>query len=123
MNSYTGVWRPSFPDSMTTIPSHTQRLTSDLLNRFSSIVGHRNVVTDPDEQRPYLLGSSRHPFPAWSPAILIPQTVSQVVSILKLASETAISACDAGWEYRIGRGAASPQRRARSLTSSNESHP
>jgi FAD/FMN-containing dehydrogenase len=62
-------------------------LSSDLLGRFTAIVGDKNAITDPQAQAPYLL-EMRDMFRGRTPVVLRPGSVAEVAEILKLANST-----------------------------------
>lgn len=66
---------------MTAIPS------SDILDRFTAIVGEKNAVRDLAEMAPRLV-ENRGLYRGASPLLLKPGSVEEVAAILKLASET-----------------------------------
>ena len=66
---------------MTTVPS------SDILDRFTAIVGDRNAVRDAAEMAPRLV-ENRGLYRGASPLLLKPGSVEEVSAILKFASET-----------------------------------
>lgn len=65
----------------TAIPS------SDILDRFTAIVGEKNAVRDPAEMAPRLV-ENRGLYRGASPLLIKPGSVEEVAAILKLASET-----------------------------------
>jgi FAD/FMN-containing dehydrogenase len=62
-------------------------LSSELLGRFTAIVGDKNAITDPQAQAPYLL-EMRDMFRGRTPVVLRPGSVAEVAEILKLANST-----------------------------------
>jgi FAD/FMN-containing dehydrogenase len=62
-------------------------LSSDLLGRFTAIVGDKNAITDPQAQAPYLL-EMRDMYRGRTPVVLRPGSVAEVAEILKLANST-----------------------------------
>src|SRR5580692_5898272 len=62
-------------------------ISSDLLARFSAIVGEKFAITDPQSQTPYLV-EMRDLFRGHTPVVLRPGSVAEVSAILKLANET-----------------------------------
>ncbi|MGE0750438.1 MAG: FAD-binding oxidoreductase [Variibacter sp.] len=66
---------------------HSPALPADLIQRFTSIVGARYAVTEPNEQQAYLV-ELRGLYHARTPLVLRPGSVEEVAAILKLASET-----------------------------------
>ena len=66
---------------MTAIPS------SDILDRFTAIVGEKNAVRDPAEMALRLV-ENRGLYRGASPLLVKPGSVEEVAAILKLASET-----------------------------------
>ena len=61
--------------------------SSDLLDRFTAIVGEKHAVRDPAEIAPHLV-ENRGLYHGASPMLLKPGSVEEVSAILKLASET-----------------------------------
>ncbi len=61
--------------------------SSDLLDRFATIVGEKHAVRDPAEIAPHLV-ENRGLYHGASPMLLKPGSVEEVSAILKLASET-----------------------------------
>nr|WP_323690200.1 FAD-binding oxidoreductase [Rhizobium sp. AN95] len=61
--------------------------SSDILDRFTAIVGEKNAVRDAAEMAPRLV-ENRGLYHGASPLLLKPGTVGEVAAILKLASET-----------------------------------
>ncbi|KAA3508413.1 FAD-binding oxidoreductase [Agrobacterium tumefaciens] len=61
--------------------------SSDILDRFTAIVGEKNAVRDAVEMAPRLV-ENRGLYHGASPLLLKPGTVEEVAAILKLASET-----------------------------------
>jgi FAD/FMN-containing dehydrogenase len=66
---------------------HAASLSPDLMARFAAIVGDRNVVTDPTDQRPFLI-EWRDLYEGVSPMVLRPGSTTEVAAILRLATET-----------------------------------
>jgi D-lactate dehydrogenase (cytochrome) len=62
-------------------------LASDLLERFSAIVGAKYAITDPAEQEPYLV-EGRGLYHGRTPVVLRPGSVTEVAAIVRLANET-----------------------------------
>ena len=62
-------------------------LDAALLARFAAIVGEKHAITDPQAQAPYLI-ELRDLFQGHTPVVLRPGTITEVVQILRLASET-----------------------------------
>lgn len=61
--------------------------SSDILDRFTAIVGEKNAVRDAVEMAPRLV-ENRGLYHGASPLLLKPGTVEEVAAILKLASES-----------------------------------
>ena len=64
-----------------------RKLSSDLLARFTTIVGSKYAVTDTAAQEPYLV-EMRDLFHGHTPVVLRPGSVEEVSAILKLANDT-----------------------------------
>lgn len=60
---------------------------TDLITKFTHIVGEKFAITDPDVQAAYLV-EQRGRWPGHSPLILRPDSTEQVAAILRLANET-----------------------------------
>ena len=67
--------------------SDRQALSSDLLARFTAIVGKKYAITDPTAQQTYLV-EGRGLYHGRTPVVLRPGTTAEVAAILKLANET-----------------------------------
>ncbi|MDR3493732.1 MAG: FAD-binding oxidoreductase [Ancalomicrobiaceae bacterium] len=61
--------------------------TAELIARFAAIVGDRYALTDPGDQKAYLI-EWRDLYEGVTPVVLRPGTTAEVAAILKLASET-----------------------------------
>jgi D-lactate dehydrogenase (cytochrome) len=62
-------------------------LAPDLLRRFTSIVGDKYAITDPQAQEPYLV-EMRDLYRGHTPLVLRPGSVAEVSALVKLANET-----------------------------------
>ena len=62
-------------------------IAPDVLAAFANIVGPRHALTDPGDQRPYLI-EWRDLYQGVSPLVLRPGSTEEVAAILKLATET-----------------------------------
>jgi D-lactate dehydrogenase (cytochrome) len=62
-------------------------IPSDLLARFTAIVGAKYALTDPNDVAPYLI-EQRGIYQGRTPLVLRPGSVAEVSAILKLANET-----------------------------------
>ena len=60
---------------------------TDILSQCAQIVGDKNVITDANDQAPYL-DEPRKKFHGKAAAIVLPKTTQEVADILKLANET-----------------------------------
>ncbi len=69
------------------MPSVTACIKSDLLARFTAIVGEKYAVTDPAAQQAYLV-EMRDLYHGHTPVVLRPGSVDEVARILNLANET-----------------------------------
>ncbi len=70
-------------------------LATELLDRFTGIVGERYAITDPDAQTPYLV-EMRDRWRGHTPLVLRPGSVEEVSAILKLANENHIAVVPQG---------------------------
>eukprot|EP01037_Dinobryon_pediforme_P032244 gene32244-37100_t len=66
---------------------HRAPIAPEVLARFAAIVGERHALTDPNDQKPYLV-EWRDLYQGVSPMVLRPGTTAEVAAILALASET-----------------------------------
>jgi FAD/FMN-containing dehydrogenase len=73
--------------NLQTKPHATRPLAAELLACFTAIVGEKYAVTDPSAQAPYLV-EMRDLYHGQTPVVLRPNSVEEVVAILKLANET-----------------------------------
>jgi FAD/FMN-containing dehydrogenase len=62
-------------------------LSSELIARFAAIVGEKYAITDPVEQKPYLI-EGRGLYRGSTPLVLRPGSVEDVAAVMKLANET-----------------------------------
>ncbi len=69
------------------VPSNAKKISAELLDRFTAIVGAKYAIRDPKEQAPYLR-EERDLYFGQTALILKPGSVAEVSAVLKLANET-----------------------------------
>jgi FAD/FMN-containing dehydrogenase len=73
--------------NLQTKPQVERKLATELLARFTAIVGEKYAITDPAVQKAYLI-EMRDLYKGHTPVVLRPGSVAEVAAILKLANET-----------------------------------